>query len=411
MTAGNVSMFTMSRARAAVAFAAFFGMSVTGYPVIYCSFPQLLQPVSNEFGWGRSAMPLALLIAAPVGTLLYPLVGWSLDRWGSRRVLLLGFLLLGLFMSSLSLMTGSVPQMLVLYVCTAACGTLPTGVAFGRVVARNFDVNRGLVLGICLGIGGGLGAAIMPEFTQFLLDHGGWRQAYLGIGLAPILVGCSAAFFLPTDARSRRTGGTAPAATPAGSVRLDRTFLLLIGITFSSCMVINGLAAHLAAIAADHGLSSSTAALLLSVFALSMMAGQFGVGLCLDRVQTPRLALPVFCALVAGVVQLQFATTETSLMAGVALLGLGAGSEYALLPYFVSRFFGLSRFGFLYGLIYAASAFGSGFGPYAMGAAFDMAGSYGRAMIGFELIGIGALVLAAYLPRYTYAPDGSLLPV
>ena len=404
-------MLSVTKIRGRIACASFFGMAVTGYPVIYCSFPQLLQPVSHEFGWGRSTMPLALLIAAPVGTFLYPLVGWSLDRWGSRSVLLLGFLLMGIMVCLLSQLNGSVPQLLFLYVCAAAFGTLPTGVAFARVVARNFDLNRGLMLGLCLGIGGGLGAALMPEITEFLLSHWGWRRAYLGIGLTPIIIGCTAAFCLPTADLTGRVTAAKPLIAPSSVHRLDRTLLLIIGITFFSCTVINGVGAHLAAIVTDHGLSSGTAALLFSVFAISMMAGQFGVGLCLDRVQTPRLALPVFTALVVGVATLQFATSKFTLMTSASLLGFGAGSEYALLPYFVSRFFGLRKFGLLYGVIYAASAFGSGLGPFAMGAAFDMAGSYTRALIGFEVISLGALALAAWLPRYVYASDGTLVPI
>ena len=81
------------------------------------------------------------------------------------------------------------------------------------------------------------------------------------------------------------------------------------------------------------------------------------------RYQSPKLALPVFSALLLGVIQIQFATTQVALTIGVILIGLGAGSEYGLLPYFISRFFGLRAFGFLYATLYAASAIGSGIGP------------------------------------------------
>jgi hypothetical protein len=86
---------------------------------------------------------------------------------------------------------------------------------------------------------------------------------------------------------------------------------------------------------------------------------------------------------------------------------LGAGSEYGLLPYFLTRFFHLEAFGFLYATLYAASAIGSGIGPYAMGLAFDIAGSYRNALIAFEIASLGALALIAWLPPYAYAVDGS----
>jgi MFS family permease len=395
--------------RSRIACAAFIGMLVTEYPVLYCSFPQLLQPVSMQFGWGRSVMPLALLIFSPVQTLLYPFVGLALDRWGSRRILVIGFALFGLSMTALSQLTGSVAQMVALYVVAAAWGTLVTGVSFGRVVARSFAANRGLMLGICLGVGGGLGAAMLPPITQVLLEHWGWRGAYVGLGLIPIIIGASAALCLPSELSPGRGEDGAYDGAKASVLAFFRlpVFWSLIGATLISCMVINGLGAHLAAIASDLGLSKRAAALLLSIFAFAMMAGQFGVGRFLDRYQSPKLALPVFSALLLGVIQIQFATTQVALTIGVILIGLGAGSEYGLLPYFISRFFGLRAFGFLYATLYAASAIGSGIGPYAMGAAFDIAGSYRNALIGFEIASLGTLALIAWLPAYAYAVDGS----
>ena len=382
---------------------------MTEYPVLYCSFPQLLQPVSMQFGWGRSVMPLALLTLAPVQTLLYPFVGLALDKWGSRRILVIGFSLFGLSMTGLSQLTGSVAQMVALYVVAASWGTLVTGVSFGRVVARSFTANRGLMLGICLGVGGGLGAAMLPPITQVLLEYWGWRGAYVGLGLIPIIIGASAALCLPSELAAGRGEVSAFDGANASVLAFFRlpVFWSLIGATLSSCMVINGLGAHLAAIAADLGLSERAAALQLSIFALAMMAGQFGVGRFLDRYQSPKLALPVFIALLLGVIQIQFATTQVALTTGVILIGLGAGSEYGLLPYFITRFFGLSAFGFLYATIYAASAVGSGIGPYAMGVAFDIAGSYRNALIGFEIASLGTLALIAWLPAYAYAVDGS----
>lgn len=402
-------MHSLATTRAGIACAAFVGMLVTEYPVLYCSFPQLLQPVSMQFGWGRSTMPLALLIFSPVQMALYPFVGLALDKWGSRRILVIGFTLFGLSMTALSQLTGSVAQMVTLYVVAAAWGTLVTGVSFGRVVARTFDTNRGLMLGICLGIGGGLGAAMLPPVTQFLLEHWGWRGAYVGLGLIPTTLGASAALCLPPELSPGRVAASAhdgPKPPVLAFFRLP-TFWSLIGATLISCMVINGLGAHLAAMASDLGLPKRTAALLLSLFAVAMMVGQFGVGRLLDRYPTPKLALPVFSALLLGVIEIQFATTQLTLTLGVILLGLGAGSEYGLLPYFLTRFFHLEAFGFLYATLYAASAIGSGIGPYIMGLAFDLAGSYKNALIAFEIASLGTLALIAGLPPYAYAVDGS----
>ena len=108
-------------------------MGVSVFPILIAPFPVLLQPVSNEFGWGRSTLSLAILLATAIATLLYPFVGRALDRWGSRAILVPGFLMFGLSICALSLIGRHEPQLYLLYILAGACGTLPTGVAFGRV--------------------------------------------------------------------------------------------------------------------------------------------------------------------------------------------------------------------------------------------------------------------------------------
>ncbi len=77
--------------QARIAAAGFIGMIVSVSPILFSSFPVLLQPVSAEFGWGRGEMSFALMSAMFTATILYPLVGRLLDRYGSRAILLPGF--------------------------------------------------------------------------------------------------------------------------------------------------------------------------------------------------------------------------------------------------------------------------------------------------------------------------------
>ena len=53
-------------------------------------FGVVLKPVSEEFGWSRGQLASAVTINVFFLTLLQPVVGWAADRWGSRRVLLVG---------------------------------------------------------------------------------------------------------------------------------------------------------------------------------------------------------------------------------------------------------------------------------------------------------------------------------
>jgi nitrate/nitrite transporter NarK len=71
--------------------------------------------------------------------------------------------------------------------------------------------------------------------------------------------------------------------------------------------------------------------------------------------------------------------------------------------------FGLRAFGLLYGAIYAIAAVGTGLGPFLMGKAFDLTGSYDLALTGFEAVILLSIVLMIFLPPYRYATNGTPL--
>src|SRR5262245_54415698 len=112
--------------RARIAVGSFIGMIVSVYPILIMPFSVLLEPVSAEFGWGRSTMSLAILIATSTATVMYPFVGRALDRWGSRAILIPGYLMFGLAILALSRIE-SKPELFICYTIAGALSTLPTG--------------------------------------------------------------------------------------------------------------------------------------------------------------------------------------------------------------------------------------------------------------------------------------------
>jgi len=401
-------MTSFRNSRAVIGAAAFVGMTVSA-PAIFSVNPLLLKPMSEEFAWGRATLSSAYLVAAPVMALLFLFIGPLLDRFGVRRVLLPGCLLFGAATALLSQLDGSIPQLLMLKVVVTAASTVPTGVAFGKVISRHFTERRGTMLGLCLGGGGGGGMMITPFLAAHLLEIGGWRLTYIGVGMLAAAIGVIAALVLPDDVPVAPGSGEKPQDLPGidGAVAWRTpTFLVMMASTLLACMVLNGTLAHMAAIITDGGLSVTQAAGAMSIYALAMVVGQFGIGLVLDRWSSPRLAVPIFLTVLAGVALLHFSTAHGLLVLGAALVGAGAGSEYGLLPYMVSRYFGLRSFGRLYGLIYSASAVGTGIGPFAMGLVFDLTGNYGRALFAFEAAILVIIALMLRLPSYTFAPSG-----
>jgi MFS family permease len=60
-----------------------FGAATLFNPVLGVFFG----PLSDEFGWSRAEISLAVTIGSVAAAVTSPLIGWVLDRWGGRWVL------------------------------------------------------------------------------------------------------------------------------------------------------------------------------------------------------------------------------------------------------------------------------------------------------------------------------------
>jgi MFS family permease len=77
-------------------------------------------------------------------------------------------------------------------------------------------------------------------------------------------------------------------------------------------------------------------------------------------------------------------------------MGLGLGTEYGVLPYFLSRYFGVRHYGAISGTIYAVIVLAQGLTPFLMDLSFDHTGSYRSSMV---VIGAGLIASALLILR------------
>jgi len=96
-------------------------------------------------------------------------VGWALDRYGPKTVVLLMGLFAGLSLLLTSL-TNSSWQLFITYSLLLSLGTGAVYAVPTSAISRWFDRKRGLALGIS-GSGSGLGTLIMAPFATYLISH------------------------------------------------------------------------------------------------------------------------------------------------------------------------------------------------------------------------------------------------
>ena len=387
-----------------VALACLLGNMLSPLLLIHVSLGQFLIPVSHEFQWPRQRVSGVLTLLALVSAVAYPMVGRLADRFGPRKLILIGLLGAGSGVLALGFATRSVLIFYAMFAVVGAFGSLSSTMIYNQVISRWFDRARGRMLGLTAGLGNGLGAAIMPFAVLILMSDWGWRAAFFGLGLIEIAVGLPAILFLLQDA-PQRARGRAPSAddlpgmTLEQAVRTSSFWLTLIAICLGAgCLT--AVLAHVVPILTDRHFPVSQATLVVSLFAMVGAGWMVVVGLLLDKIDSPRIIVPLYLISVLGVLALERGTTLTELVAGGVMMGIGLGTEYAALSYFISRYFGLRRFGLISGVMYSAVTIAQGATPYLMDVDFDRHKSY---LLSLHLIE-GALVLGAAfiacLPRY-----------
>jgi predicted MFS family arabinose efflux permease len=363
------------------------------------TFGIFLKPLSAEFGWSREAISAAFGIAALAVAACSPPLGWLLDRYPARRIILPCLAIFGCAFASLSLMTPHIWQFYATFLILGVVGNGTAHLAYSRALTTWFQERRGVAFSLLLG-GGAVGAILLPPLAEALIRAVGWRASFAILGAGVLVIG------LPCGSRVRgRSRPPHSAAKPASGATVkeglrSRIFWIIVVELFLISVSQNGAITHLSALLTDRGISAGKAALAISAMGAAILAGRLSTGWLLDRFFAPRVGACLFALSALGTFLLAGARTLPVATGSAALIGFGMGGEGDVTPYLLSRYFGLKSFSTLYGFTWTAYAIAGAAGPIVMGRAFDATGSYGALLIQLAGVTLAAGTLLLLLPRY-----------
>ncbi len=389
---------------AGVVVACTVGNAVSVTPMVYTVFGLFLIPIATEFDWSRAAVSFVLFIIAVAGAISYPIVGRLIDRYGSRPVILTGNVLFAASVASVSLVEASRFQFYTAYALIGISAAIPSSVMFTKVIAGWFDERRGLFLGIVGGLGNGVGAALSPLFVFALISSYGWRAGFQGIGAAVILIGFPVLYLLLRDpprntVRSEREAlEKTQGLTLAEALKTPTFWIIMAAIALGAgCMT--AIFAHVVPMLLDRGVPAGQATTVLATFSLVTAAWQIGMGYMLDRIPKPWIAAPFYLLALCGLILLESTSSYPLLLLSGVLMGLGLGTEYGVLPYFLSRYFGTRHYGAISGSMYGVIVLTQGLTPFLMDLVFDITGTYDPAIIVICIgLVLGAILITRLLP-------------
>lgn len=351
--------------------AAAFTLMMVGFASAY-SFAAFFSAFEAEFGASRAHIALVFSVAAFVWFLLGAPGGMAADRFGPRRVALVGVasLVAGLWFA------GRAGSLGVLY----ASYSIGIGLGVGLVYVPSvgavqpwFTKHRAFASGLAVaGIGAGNIAG--PLLAAWWIGLFGWRAAYSALAFFVLVLGGIAALAIR---QKPFTGDSRPMDGVALSLAVKTTaFWLLYASLVLTCIGLFVPMVHLGPYAQDAGYSEAQGVTLVSLIGVGSLVGRFTIGGIADRLGR----LTSLAAMYAGLglmLLVWWTTTSWWLLAAFALVfGACYGAYVALLPTIAMDLYGARDVSGIIGCLYTGAGVGTLIGPWAAGAAYDALGAY-----------------------------------
>lgn len=376
-------------------------MAGFGSIVVY-SFGAFIKPLTAEFGWSRQTISTAFACASFTLGICSPGLGYLLDRYGPRRVILPAVILFALAFSSLALLQNSLPQLFCTFVLIGAIGNATAQLGYTRAVATWFKTHRGAAIATLL-VGSSLGMVAVPVIAQRLLAQLGWRWSYAVLGALPLLIAFPLVILFVRERTSQETAPRPQMTDGAFAATRSRAFWILLATLFLAAMSTTGTITQLSALLTDRGISASSAGYAVAVTGASSLAGRLITGWLLDRYFAPRVGMVLLFTTAAGLSLLSNARSLSAALVASALIGFSMGGEADVTPYLLARYFGVRQLGLLYGWAWTAFAVAAALGSVLLGRAFDRSGSYEGLLLLFAVATFLAGMMMLAMPHYPEA--------
>jgi len=359
------------------------------------AFAVFLIAVIEEFHWSRALASGALMVGSVMWTLVAPVIGILLDRFGPRVVLTGGSIVmaLGFVISGLAHTVAEFYLGMGIFVGIGFAALTMTSQA--TFLSNWFILRRGMAIGM-VASGIGLGILVIVPVTQWLIATYGWRVAFFILaGLLAAVVAPVNYFFQrqrpeqmnlkpdfgdsPPQASARPTRATSVDGPSLKAALRDRRFWAFAFGVLAGAIPLHMVLIHQVAAVSDAGFSKELAAFALGMIGLFAAPAMIFMGFLADRIGRQKAYLLGSASLMMGIFLLMMITDAGQywlLYAFPPFIAFGFSSRQSLYPTIAADLFHGKSFGAIIGAIALFIGAGSGIGPWLGGAIHDWTGDY-----------------------------------
>jgi len=347
----------------------------------------ILVALERQFGWSRTALSGAFSLARVEGAILGPVEGFLVDRVGTRKMVLIGYILMGLGFIWLG-------QVKTLWEFYASFMIISLGSGLGGWLAIIAMVNnwftRQRTFAMASAMSGIHFGGLLVPLLALGIETFEFRGAATIIGVFLLIVVGPAAkvirnrpedINLQPDGDSERLSESAltedeePDFTARQALRTPVFWILTIMQVASSIAIVT-LALHLVPKLTDMGMTLSGAGTVVLTYTIVALPSQFLSGYFADRLPKT-LMIAIFLA-IQGIAITIIAFADTVLLAYIfaVLYGIGFGGRNPLTTAIRGEYFGRKAFATIMGISQFPMNIGMIGAPLFAGYMFDTTNSY-----------------------------------
>lgn len=360
------------------------------------AFGVFIKPMTEEFGWDRSTLSLAVSIFAITSAIIPPVAGRAADRFGPRAVLTIGVALNAGGMMLMAL-TPNLAYVYIVYGLIIGIGFGFSGqAAMTALISRWFDRRRGLALSIA-STGLGTGQLVLAPLATLIVITASWQTAFFvtGVMSSVLIPVCLLAL--------RRTTPATPSdvvvsSTDVKDVKAEReppvdcltnevirqemnivwrsrTFWMLASGFMACGFTIYFLTVHMVALATDRGISATQAGTALGIVGGTGIISNLIVGALSDKIGRKHLLAGLYFTRIIAVVVLIGATSVTHLYISAVLFGLSRANGVLVSASIIDHY-GRRAVGSIIGYLTMFHQMFAAAGAFFGGLVYDTTGSY-----------------------------------
>ena len=393
---------------------------------IRSSFSVFYVALLDDFPWNRGDSAGVQSMALITYTILAPVVGGLIDRFGPRRIILPGILILSLGLV-LSALLKNLFQFYLFYGVIMGAGISSIGiVAYSVIIAHWFERKRGLASGVAVS-GMGLGTFLLVPLSQHFISLWGWRPTFVLLGglVLLILLPCNGLFLRhkpqdlglnPDGVRGKRysKGNKVKAVTTQAS-ETDWTlkkalgtgqFWALFAFPFLCIIGIYMVLIHNVRFLVDQGIDRMTAALIFALIGVISSLFRILWGWLSDRTgREITFTLGMICGSLGllSLILMEALGEKGFVYPFFIFFGIGWGVSAPMFMAAAADLFKGRAFGLIYGIVEAGVGIAGAFGAWVGGFIFDRTQSYQGAFIfGIAVMMVSCLFIWFAAPRKSH---------